>query len=504
MICVETIAKVRRDHFVHDKGIKRISRERGLSRNSVRKILRCGKTAFSYERPMQPLPKLGAFVERLEAMLEANEKRSKRDRFRLTRIFDDLRREGYEGGYDSVRRYAKRWRAAQSTGVANAFVPLVFAPGEAYQFDWSHEFVVIGGVTTKIKLAHHRLCHSRMRFLVAYPRETQEMVFDAHDRAFAFFGGACARGIYDNMATAVDAILVGKERRFNRRFERMCSHHLVEPTACSPAAGWEKGQVESQVKTSRERFFTPRLRAADYDELNAILEERVVSHAKSARHPEFKERTIWEVFQEEKAALVPHQGAFKGFHEKTAAVSKTCLVSFDRNRYSVSATAVGRPVQVQAYASKLVIRQDGAIVGEHARCFARDRTIYDPWHYVPVLARKPGAIRNGAPFKEMRLPSAMATVQVRLSGLVDGDRQMVSLLLAAHELGVDAVETACTEALDAGLRSADMILNILSHHRQEIIADPIVAPAHLQLREEPIADCARYDRLIEEARHGAA
>ncbi len=491
----------------------------GLSRNSVRKILRCGETAFSYERPMQPLPKLGAFVERLEAMLEANEKRSKRDRFRLTRIFDDLRREGYEGGYDSVRRYAKRWRAAQSTGVANAFVPLVFAPGEAYQFDWSHEFVVIGGVTTKIKLAHHRLCHSRMRFLVAYPRETRgrwcstpttarsrssavpapaasTTVRRASDRS----SGSIARGT----ATAVDAILVGKERRFNRRFERMCSHHLVEPTACSPAAGWEKGQVESQVKTSRERFFTPRLRAADYDELNAILEERVVSHAKSARHPEFKERTIWEVFQEEKAALVPHQGAFKGFHEKTAAVSKTCLVSFDRNRYSVSATAVGRPVQVQAYASKLVIRQDGAIVGEHARCFARDRTIYDPWHYVPVLARKPGAIRNGAPFKEMRLPSAMTTVQVRLSGLVDGDRQMVSLLLAAHELGVDAVETACTEALDAGLRSADMILNILSHHRQEIIADPIVAPAHLQLREEPIADCARYDRLIEEARHGAA
>jgi len=64
-----------------------------------------------------------------------------------------------------------------------------------------------------------------------YPRETQEMVFDAHDRAFAFFGDACARGIYDNMSTAVDAILVGKERRFNRGFQRMCSHHLVEPTA---------------------------------------------------------------------------------------------------------------------------------------------------------------------------------------------------------------------------------------------------------------------------------
>jgi len=504
MICVETIAKVRRDHFVHDKGIKRISRERGLSRNSVRKILRCGEAAFSYERPTQPLPKLGAFVERLEAMLEVNEKRSKRDRFRLTRIFDDLRREGYEGGYDSVRRYAKRWRAARSTGVASAFVPMVFAPGEACQFDWSHEFAVIGGVTTKIKAAHHRLCHSRMRFLAAYPRETQEMVFDAHDRAFAFFGGGCARGIYDNMSTAVDAILVGKERRFNRRFERMCSHHLVEPTACSPAAGWEKGQVENQLKTSRDGFFKPRIHAADYDELNAMLAERIVSHAKSTRHPEFKDRTTWEVFQEDKAALVALQGPFKGFHETTAAVSKTCLVSFDRNRYSVSATAAGRPVQLRAHASRIVILQDGEVVAEHDRVFGRDRTIYDPWHYVPVLKRKPGAIRNGAPFKAMALPPAMAKVRMRLARTLDGDRQMVALLVAAHENGLDAVEAACCKALDEGLRSADAVLNILSRRSQAAAAAPIVAPAHLQLREEPIADCARYDRLIEEARRGAA
>ena len=143
MMCVETLAKVRRDHFVHGEGIKQIGRERGLSRNSVRKILRTGETAFSYERPSQPLPKLGAFVDRLVAMLEANEKRLTRDRFRLTRIFDDLRREGFEGGYDSVRRHAKRWRQTRTTGVAQAFVPLSFAPGEAYQFDWSHEFVVI-------------------------------------------------------------------------------------------------------------------------------------------------------------------------------------------------------------------------------------------------------------------------------------------------------------------------------------------------------------------------
>jgi len=488
---------------VHGKSIRQISRERGLSRNSVRKILRSGETAFRYERSVRALPKLGAFVARLEEMLAANETRPRRERLALTRIFEALRHEGYPGGYDSVRRYAKRWRQARTTGLSQAYVPLSFAPGEAYQFDWSHEFVVMGGVTTKVKVAHVRLCHSRMPFLVAYPRETQEMVFDAHDQAFAFFGGACARGIYDNMSTAVDAVLVGKERRFNRRFERMCSHHLVEPVACSPGAGWEKGQVESQVKLSRQRFFTPRLRVADYDELNALLRDRVQAHAVETRHPERRERTIGEVFEEERQALIAWQGPFQGFQEVTAAVSKTCLVSFDRNRYSVQAAAVGRPVQIRAQARRIVILQDGQVVGEHARVFGRERTVYDPWHYVPVLARKPGALRNGAPFKTLALPPALTRLRSQLAGVADGDRQMVALLVAAQDHGLDALEAACKEALAAGLGSADAVLNILSRRARGMTVEPVSPPDRLRLREEPSADCARYDQLIAEARRGA-
>ena len=306
------------------------------------------------------------------------------------------------------------------------------------------------------------------------------------------------------MSTAVDAILVGKDRRFNRGFQRMCSHHLLEPTACTPAAGWEKGQVENQVKTSREAVFTPRLRVADYDELNVILRERTLAYASRTRHPELKDKTILEVFEEERAALVPWQGAFDGYAETTAAVSKTCLVSFDRNRYSVSAAAVGRPVQVRAFADRVVMLQDGAEVGAHARVFGRDHTVYDPWHYVPVLERKPGALRNGAPFRRMALPPAMARVQARLAGTEGGDRQMVDLLVAAHQQGVEAVEAACAEALQAGLRSADAILNILARRAASAPAETVAPPAHLGLREEPVADCARYDRLIAEARRGAA
>jgi len=145
-----------------------------------------------------------------------------------------------------VRRYARGWAQSRASTPAAAFVPLSFAPGEAYQFDWSHEVVLIGGTTVTVKVAHVRLCHSRMLFVRAYPRETQEMVFDAHDRAFAFFRGACTRGIYDNMKTAVDTILVGRDRTYNRRFLQMCSHDLIDPAACTPSSGWEKGRSRTR------------------------------------------------------------------------------------------------------------------------------------------------------------------------------------------------------------------------------------------------------------------
>ena len=103
--------------------------------------------------------------------------------------------------------------------------------------------MLIAGVTVTVKVAHVRLCHSRMMFARAYMREGQEMVFDAHDRAFAFFKGACTRGIDDNMKTAVEAVFTGKERQYNRRFLQLCSHYLVQPEACTPASRWEKGQV---------------------------------------------------------------------------------------------------------------------------------------------------------------------------------------------------------------------------------------------------------------------
>jgi transposase len=495
MLIVETIGRIRREHLAKGKSIREIARDLGISRNTVRKVLRSGETVFSYEREVQPRPKLGRWKAEIDRLLTANADSAARERLTLIRVFEELRVLGYDGGYDAVRRYARSWSREHASATANAYVPLSFAPGEAYQFDWSHEIVVMDGVTVTLKVAHVRLCHSRMMFVRAYPRETQEMVFDAHERAFAFFKGGCARGIYDNMKTAVETIFVGKDRQYNRRFLQMCSHHLVDPVACTPASGWEKGQVENQVGLVRERFFTPRLRVKTYDELNAWLLDKCIAYAKVHPHPERPEQTVWEMFEEERPKLIPYCGRFDGFHVLPASVSKTCLVRFDNNRYSVNAKAVGRPVEIHAYADRIVIRQDGIVVAEHARTFGREKTVYDPWHYVPVLARKPGALRNGAPFKDWVLPAALERVRRKLAGSDDGDRQMVKILAAVLTDGLAAVEAACAQALSEGVHSADVIVNILARQRDPGPAATILTPDALRLRHAPVADCARYDQL---------
>jgi transposase len=202
MLVVETIAKIRRAYFVQNKPIKTICRELRVSRKVVRKVIRSQATEFRYERGRQPLPRIDPWREQLDGLLLENEGKPVRERLTRIRIFEELRALGYEGSYDAIRRYAKRWRTERGAATAEAYVPLSFAPGEAYQFDWSHEIVLINGVTVTVKVAHVRLCHSRMLFVRAYPRETREMVFDAHDRAFAFFKGTCTRYRRDVRAAA--------------------------------------------------------------------------------------------------------------------------------------------------------------------------------------------------------------------------------------------------------------------------------------------------------------
>ncbi len=466
-----------------------------MARDTVRKVLRSGATEFSYKREVQPLPKLGAWVEVLGGILETEAALPKRERRSTQRLFEELRGRGYDGAHDSVHRFVRAWRQDRSRLPAPAFIPLRFEPGEAYQFDWSHEGIEFNGLPLMVKAAQMRLAHSRMPFVRTYFRETQEMVFDAHDRAFAFYGGVCRRGIYDNLKAAVETVFVGRARTYNRRFLQLCSHHLVEPVACTPAAGWEKGQVENQVGTIRDLLFRPKPKVKTLDELNAWLADQCIAYARRTRHPEFRDRTVWEVFEEERAALTPFRAPFAGFVEKPMRATSTCLIAHDRNKYSVDARAAGRGVLVRAYADRIVVLSGDEVVADHPRSFRRDQVIYDPWHYLPVLLKKPGALRNGAPFKDWALPPGLARVRAKLQPHADGDRQFVQILGCVPDHGIGAVEEACAEALEAGIANGDVILAILARRRQPPPIPSITTPAALRLKAEPVADCARYDRL---------
>jgi len=496
VLCVETISRIRRWHRIDKLSINEIAKRLGASRNTVKRYLRSDVTRPRYKPRDKRYPVLGPWIDRLVVMLNEDSGKPVKERRNGQRLYDTLVEQGFSGSYPTIQRAIREWKEDRHREVGRVFIPLIFTAGDAFQFDWSYETVEIAGAVTQAKVAHLRLCHSRAFLAVAYLRESQEMVFDAHWRAFQFWGGVPRRGIYDNLKTAVDLIFAGKERRYNARFQQMASHYLFEPVACTPASGWEKGQVENQVGHVREQIFTPRLKAASLAELNATVERRCLEITQKIAHPERPDQTRWEVFESEKAALLSLPMMYDGFSEREVRVSSTSLIHYDRNRYSVEGRLAGKTVSVRAYADRMIMVADGAVVGSHDRSFDRDRTFFDPWHYVPALDKKPGALRNGAPFKDWKLPPALLEVKDRLLRKPGGDRQFVSILQAVGIDGLESVTVACELALEAGTPTAEVVLNILHRFKPQQITEPVATPDGLKLQQEPKADVNRYDALL--------
>ena len=266
------LSVIRRWHFREGMPIREVSRRTGLSRNTVRKYLASGVVEPRYPKRKSP-SKLDDYELTLTSWLFRESRRHRKQRKTLKQLHSDLMQLGYTGSYDRVAAFARAWRQEQQeakrTAAKNTFVPLAFAPGEAFQFDWSEDYAVINGVNTKLQVAHFRLSYSRAFFLRAYLTQSHEMLFDAHYHAFRAFGGVSERGIYDNMKTAVDKVGRGKQRTVNKRFQAMVSHYLFEAEFCNPAAGWEKGQVEKQVRDMRHRIWQDAPAFASLAELNA-------------------------------------------------------------------------------------------------------------------------------------------------------------------------------------------------------------------------------------------
>jgi len=291
----------------------------------------------------------------------------------------------------------------------------------------------------------------------------------------------------------------GKKRDVNARFMAMTSHYVFEPDFCNPAAGWEKGQVEKNVRDARSRMWQVMPSFPDLDALNRWLEERCKALWTETGHGRLP-GSIAEIWEAEKSSLMPLPTAFDGYVEQNKRVSPTCLITFDRNRYSVPASFANRPVSLHIYPERLVVVAEGQVVCEHRRIIERShrqpgRVIYDWRHYLAVVQRKPGALRNGAPFVEM--PEGFRELQNQMLRRPGGDREMVDVLSLVLHHDEQAVLCAVDMALKAGVPSKTHVLNLLHRLVSGTSGEKpdVMPPPALMLSKEPEANVARYDGL---------
>jgi hypothetical protein len=353
-----------------------------------------------------------------------------------------------------------------------------------------------------MQVAHLKLCASRAFWLVAYPSQGHEMLFDAHMRSFSALGGVPRRGIYDYMRRAVDKVNKGNGRMVNASFAVMCAHYLFDPDFCNVASGWGKGIVEKNVQDSWRRIW---LDAQDcqfhcFEERNAWLGQRCRALWSELPQQQYSGLSMAEVLQLERAAMKPMPAVFDGYVERAARVSSTGLVSVGRNRYSVPSERASQWVSSRLYPTLIEVVADDVLIASHERLLDRDQVNYDWQHSIPLIERKPGALLNGAPFADF--PAPLRQLKQGLTRHIGGDRIMAQVLAAVPVAGLDAVLVAVELVLESGSLSAEHILNVVA--RLTATEPPPSVGTHLQLKEAPVANTARYDCLrgsVEEIGH---
>ena len=445
-----TLSKLRRLVLRDNVSVREAAKRLNISRNTAKKYLeQPDMVEPQYAKRQSPPGLLEPYKEQLSQWLKTDSHRTRRDRRTVDAHYQAIRAMGYSGGKTMVYAFCRQWKDEQGQLPKGAgFIPLTFEPGEAFQFDWSTEYLLIGGLHRRLEVAHIKLAASRAYLLVAYYAQAHAMT----------------------------------------------GHYLFEADFCNVASGWEKGQVEKNVQDRRRHIWREagQRRWTDLDELNTWLRQVCVDSWQELTHPEWGELSVADVWQQERGHLMALPKPFDGYVEQPARVTTTALIHFQRNRYSVPCEWVNAVVSLRAYASKLRLIGPGGAAVELTRSFDRDQTFYDWQHYIGLLERKPGALRNGAPFKEM--PAPLQELQRQLLKNPGGDRVMAQVLSAVPLHGVEAVVVAAELALQAGRVSGEHVLNTLARLKESPVGvTDIDTP--LKLQTPPVANPARYDGL---------
>ena len=472
----------------------------GLGWHTLKKILAHAEPPGYRLSKARPKRKLALFLPIIHQLLEADRQAPKKQRHTAKRIFERLRDEhGFRGGKTVVKDAVRAWKQSHQ----EVFLPLAHPPGEA-QVDFGEATVQCHGADRKVALFVMTLPYSGAIFLQAFPRECTETFLEGHRRAFAYFGGVPRRISYDNSAIAVIEVLKGRERKLTREFLRLQSHYLFQEHFCLVRRANEKGHVERLVGFARRNFLVPVPLVTCLERLNDSLRERC--GADLAQRTRGKPVPKSELLQEDQAAFLPlPKQPFEARRIEERTVDSQSLVRFDDNEYSVPVCYAHRKLLVVATVAEVRLVYDDRLVAKHVRCWERERTFFEPIHYLALLERKPGGIDYARPLENWQLPDSFALLRRRLEAAdpQQGTRSYIRVLRLLEKFSLVQLTAAIEYALDIDVIDADSIRTIIEHRSDQPVAlFPLAGRPHLAHVRVETTDVSSYQALLEQTLRG--
>jgi len=452
MLTVNHYARIRGAHR-DGMSVCEIARRFHHSRRKVRAVLKGDGEPTPYTKRKDPhRPKLGRFVGFIDEILSADEQAPPKQRHTAMRIFERLKADGYQGGYDAVRRYVtKRGKKERET-----FIPLSHDPSQRLEADFGQIYVDFPEGRRAVSVLILVWSYSNYPFAVALPTQRTEAILEGMVQGFEYFGCVPREVWWDNPKTVALEILIGRERRMHSRYAALASHYVFDPLFCMPARGNEKPSVENRVKTLQRRWSTPVPKAKDLDALNAYLLECCLAERQRNRHG--TDKTIGEQFEQDReAASALPRHAFDPCVSRPAKVDKYQLVRFETVQYSVPRAYAFETVTAKGYVDRVDIVHGDRLVASHRRSYDSGDQVLDPLHYLAALGRRPAALDHSDVYRRWKLPVVFEQLRERLEkrhGSRPGVRQYIRVLqlLAEHPLRrvQYVVERLCgNEELDA-------------------------------------------------------
>ena len=499
---VDDYERVRKAYYIENLSIREISRRYRASRRFVRKAIHQPEPErYQLTRP-RPARVLGPFRGRVHELLEESKGLPKKQRYTSKKICEMIVEEGYQGSAGTVHNYISQQKKKEKAG--DAFIPLEFDLGKDSQVDWGEAIVIMKGQRMKVQFFAMRLNYSRVRFVMAFPFQKQEAFFEGHIHGFHFFGGVPYRITYDNLKTAVYRILEGRKRQEQQSFQTFRSYYLFDSNYCNPAQGHEKGGVENDVGYIQRNFFSPLPEVDSFEELNQLLLERCEKDV--YRHIRGKTQDVAELWKAEKSCLLPMPSKdYLACVSRPAKVNPYSQVVYETNRYSVPAEYAGKQVMLRAFPFRVEVLYLDRIVAAHPRCFAREKDILDPLHYLSLLEKRPGAFHHAKPLRQWRKewpPAYDQLLKTLQQNHVNGSavREFIAVLKLHKIYPVNMVRQAIQTAVASGMAHLDGVQYQL---RQQVAEKPeqtsldlSAYPELSRIGHQPI-DLQAYNQLLE-------